>query len=184
MRHRYSGFTLIELIIVIVILGILSAIALPRFTNLQSDARRAKLNAARGAVAAAAAIAHGTAAARQGSVQVACPVATGTLPNPPVITAATGNGNLCTENGNINITRLYPAGTLNGIIAAAGLVPGNALPTPLTLATEGYATTTAGVVLTIQVPGGAAAANCSFTYTPPTTLGAAPALSASTTTGC
>ncbi|MES2090086.1 MAG: prepilin-type N-terminal cleavage/methylation domain-containing protein [Pseudomonadota bacterium] len=183
MRTRHSGFTLIELIIVIVILGVLSAIALPRFTRIESDARKAKLNAARGAVAAAAAIAHGAAAARQGSVQAACPVATGTLPNPPVI-AATGTGNLCTENGNIDITRLYPAGTLNGIIAAAGLVPGNVLPTANSLATEGYATATAGTVLTIQVPGGSAAANCSFTYTPPTTLGAAPALSASTTLGC
>lgn len=184
MRTRHSGFTMIELIIVIVILGILSAIALPRFTNMQSDARKAKLNAARGAVAAAAAIAHGSAAARQGSAQVACPVATGTAPNPPVITAATGNGNLCTENGNIDITRLYPAGTLNGIVAAAGLVPGNVLPTAGSLASEGYATTTAGAVLTIQVPGGAAAANCSFTYTPPTALGAAPALSGSITAGC
>ena len=150
---------------------------------MQSDARKAKLNAARGAVAAAAAIAHGSAAARQGSAQVACPVATGTAPNPPAI-AATGTGNLCTENGNIDITRLYPAGTLNGIVAAAGLVPGNVLPTAGSLASEGYATTTAGAVLTIQVPGGSAAANCSFTYTPPTALGAAPALSGSITAGC
>lgn len=41
MRMRYNGFTLIELVMVIVILGILAAIALPKFANLQDDAELA-----------------------------------------------------------------------------------------------------------------------------------------------
>ena len=49
-NNAQGGFTLIELIVVIVILGILAATALPKFASMAGDARWASLNAARGAL--------------------------------------------------------------------------------------------------------------------------------------
>ena len=60
MNKQHAGFTLIELVIVIVILGILAATALPRFSELSVDARVAALNGLGGSLRSAAAIARAT----------------------------------------------------------------------------------------------------------------------------
>ena len=60
MQHRTAGFTLIELVIVIVILGILAAAALPRFSDLSGDARIAALNGLAGSIRSAGALAKAT----------------------------------------------------------------------------------------------------------------------------
>jgi MSHA pilin protein MshB len=50
---KTKGFTLIELVVVIAILGILAAVALPRFMNATKDAHEAAVNGAGGALASA-----------------------------------------------------------------------------------------------------------------------------------
>jgi MSHA pilin protein MshA len=56
---KQDGFTLVELVVVIALLGILAAFAIPRFASLETEARSATTQGLSGSVRSASAMAHG-----------------------------------------------------------------------------------------------------------------------------
>lgn len=155
MPKLQKGFTMIELVMVIVILGILAAVALPRFYDLQKDARVSKAQAIMGSVRSAAAIAHSAA-----------------LVNSQ--TAVTGTVTM--EGANVTLRYGYPNGQATGLLAAANISAAN---DGVTIAGGGNSANN----VIIRINGATTANQCQVTYTPPTAASTAPT-TAIVTTGC
>ncbi|WP_394147704.1 type II secretion system protein [Shewanella atlantica] len=172
---KQNGFTLIELVVVIIILGILAVTAAPKFINLQSDARKSTVEGVQAALQGANSLIYSKAA-----------IAGKEKDKPATITIATGV-TVTTDYGHLNSAT--NTATVKANLENAMDMTFEALANASTVAKEDWAVLYSSATKFIIVPKGKKSTDaCRLDYTPAvqdgTTKVITPAQYSAVTTDC